>query len=118
MDDVQVAFRILTYCFMQCPSYILQCTPPFFTFTKSLISFDFSLLQMFGHLLGLGSFDSLEGFIVCKQISFLITFGGVELISTSTITPTSYLRDWTFVALIIVVKFMVEQCPFLFEALA
>jgi hypothetical protein len=60
---------------------------------------------MFGHLLGLGSFDSLEGSIVCKQISFPITFGGVELISTSTITPTTYLRSWA-------------QCPFLFEALA
>ncbi len=29
MDDVQVAFEILTHCFVQWPSYLLQCTPLF-----------------------------------------------------------------------------------------
>ncbi len=48
MGDVQVAFVILTPCFMQRLSYILQCTLPSSTFIKSLISFDFSLHKMFG----------------------------------------------------------------------
>jgi hypothetical protein len=53
-----------------------------------------------------------------KQASFPITFGGIGLISTVTIAPTTCLRNWVFVALIIAARFMVEQHPFLFEALA
>jgi len=118
MGDVHMAFGILNHCFMQRPSYFLWCTPPSSTFIESLISFDSSFHKMFGHLLGLGSFDSLKGILVHKQTSFLITFGGIELISTSTIAPTTYLGSWAFVTLIIVARLMVDQCPFLLEALA
>jgi hypothetical protein len=45
---------------------------------ESLISFDSSVLKMFGHLLGPKSFDSLEGSLVDKPIPFLITFDGVS----------------------------------------
>ncbi len=65
-----------------------------------------------------GSFDSPEGPLAHKQASLPITFSGVELISTSTIAPIAYLRSWALVALVIVIRFMVDQCPFLFEALA
>jgi hypothetical protein len=57
MGDVQVTFGILIR-FVQHPLYLLQCTPPSSTFTKSIISFYSSLLQMFAHLLGPRSFDS------------------------------------------------------------
>ncbi len=67
MVDVQVAFEILTHCFVQHPSYHLQCTLPFSTFMESLISFDSSFHKMFGHLLGPRSFDSPEGLLACKQ---------------------------------------------------
>jgi len=50
--------------------------------------------------------------------SFPITFGGVKLISTSTITPTTYLKSWALVVSIIIARFMIDQCPFLLEALA
>jgi hypothetical protein len=50
--------------------------------------------------------------------SFPITFGGVKFISTSTITPTTYLKSWALVVSIIIARFMIDQCPFLFEALA
>jgi len=53
-----------------------------------------------------------------KQTSFPIIFNGVGLISTSTITPTTYLGNWAFIILIIGVRSMVNQPPFLFEALA
>jgi hypothetical protein len=52
MGDVQVAFGILTHCFVQRPSYLLQCTHSFSTFIESLSSFDSSLLQVFGCFLG------------------------------------------------------------------
>jgi hypothetical protein len=117
MGDVQVAFGILTCCFMQCPSYILRCTPPFSIFTKSFISFHFSLLQVFGCLLGLGSFDSLEGPLIHKQTSLPITFSGVGLILTSTITLVAYLGSRALVVFVIATRFMVDQHPFLFEAL-
>ncbi len=72
---------------------------------------------MFGWLLGLGSFDSEKRPLAHKQPSFLIAFGGIDLILTTTIAPTTYLRNWAFVLPIITFKFIVSQCPFLFEAL-
>jgi hypothetical protein len=73
---------------------------------------------MFGCLLGLRSFDSLEGLLARKQASVPITFDGVEFVSTSTVAPTTYLGSWALVISIIAVRFMVDQHPFLFEALA
>jgi hypothetical protein len=67
--------------------------------------------------LGPRSFDSPERPLVGKQASLPITFGGVGLISTSTITITTYLGSWALVASVIFSKFMVDQCPFLLEAL-
>ncbi len=117
MGDIQMAFGILTHCFVQCPSYFLQCTPSSSTFIKYFISFDSSLLQMFERLLGLGSFNSPKGPLAHKQACLPITFSGIELISTSTIAPTTYLGNWVFIALVIIVRFMVDQHPFLVEAL-
>jgi hypothetical protein len=67
--------------------------------------------------LGVGSFDSPKGPLARKQASLPITFGGVGLILTFTVAPTTYLRNWALVAAIIVVRFMVDQLPFLLEAL-
>jgi hypothetical protein len=102
---------------MQHPSYLLRCTPTSPTFIKSLNYFDSSLLQVFRRILGLGSFDNLVGPLARKQASFQITFGGIELILIATIAPIAYLESWALVGSIIVVRFMGDQCPFLFEAL-
>jgi len=80
LEDVQIVFVIITHCFMQQPSYLLQCTPPIFTFIESLASFDSSFFQMFKCLLGPKSFDNLEGLLAHKQTSLSVTFGGIELI--------------------------------------
>jgi hypothetical protein len=87
------------------------------TFIDFLISFYFSLLQVFGHLLGPGSFDSPKRFLACKQSYIPITFGGIGLILTFIIGPTIYLRSWALVFSIIVVRLMVNQRPFFLEAL-
>jgi hypothetical protein len=73
---------------------------------------------MFGPLLGLRSFDIAKGPLVRKQTSFPITFDGVGLILTSIIAPTTYLGNCAFVISTIFARFMVDQCPFLLEALA
>jgi hypothetical protein len=52
-----------------------------------------------------------------KHVSLPITFGGIELILIVTIFLTTYLKSWVFVVSIITVRFMVDQCPFLFKAL-
>ncbi len=117
MGDVHVAFGILTRCFVQCPSYLLRYTSPSSTFTESFISFDYSLHKMFGHLFGLRSFHSPKGFLACKQASLSITFNGIGLILTSTIAPIAYLRNWALITVVIVIRFMVDQCPFLLEVL-
>jgi hypothetical protein len=72
---------------------------------------------MFGHLLGLRPFDSLEGPLICKQAYLPMTFGGIKFIPTTTITPIAYLGSWAFMALIIVDKFMVDQRPFLLKTI-
>jgi hypothetical protein len=73
---------------------------------------------VFGCLLGPRSFDNPKGPSTHKQVSFPIIFGGVRLISTSTIAPTIYLGSWALITLVIAIKFMVDQHPFLLEALA
>ncbi len=73
---------------------------------------------MFGHLLGLGFFDILKGLLTHKQTSLPITLGGIKLILTSTIAPINYLGSWAFIVSIIAIKFMVNQNPFILEALA
>jgi len=118
MSDVQVVFSILIHCFMQRPSYLLRCASPTSTFIESFIYLYSSFHKTFGHLLGLRSFDIPKGPLVCKQTSLPITFDGVKLILTSIIAPTTYLRNWAFVISTIFAMFMVDQCPFLLEALA
>jgi hypothetical protein len=58
MSDVQVVCGILTHCFVQWPLYLLQCSSSSSTFIKSFVSFDSSLLQVFGCLSSLGSFNN------------------------------------------------------------
>jgi len=72
---------------------------------------------MFGRILCPGSFDSLKGLLVHKQVSLPIILGGIGFILTSTITLAAYLRNYTFVTLIVAIKFMVNQHPFLLKAL-
>jgi hypothetical protein len=118
MGDVYVAFGILIHYFMQCPSYLFKCTPPSSTFIEFIIFFDFSLHKMFRCIFGLRPFDSPKGPLAHKQTSLPITFNGIKLILTSTVAPTTYLKNWAFVVLVIVVRFMVNQYPFFLEALA
>jgi len=44
-------------------------------------------------------------------------FNDIELIPTTTIAHITYLRNWALVVSIITIKFMVDQCLSLFEAL-
>ncbi len=73
---------------------------------------------MFRRFLGPRSFDSPERPLVHKQVSLPTTFDGIKLILTFTIALTTYLGSWALVALIIIARFMVDQHPFLLEALA
>jgi hypothetical protein len=73
---------------------------------------------MFGPLLGLRSFDIAKRPLVRKQTSFPITFNGVGLILTSINALTTYLGNRAFVISTIFARFVVDQCPFLLEALA
>jgi hypothetical protein len=68
--------------------------------------------------LGLGSFDSPKRPLARKQASLRITFNGIKLILTSTITPIAYSGNLALVVLVITARFMVDHLPFLLEALA
>jgi hypothetical protein len=72
---------------------------------------------MFGCFLCSRSFNNLEGPLAWKQPFLPITFDDIGLILIATITPNN-LRNWALIILIITIKFMVDQYPFLFEALA
>jgi len=69
---------------------------PFSTFTESFTSFVSSLFQVFGRLLGPRFFDSPKGPLAHKKTFIPITFGGIKLILTTTIIPTSYLGDHSY----------------------
>jgi hypothetical protein len=73
---------------------------------------------MIGRLLDPKSFNSLEIFLAHKQVSLLIVFGGIKYILTIAIALVVYLGRWAFVILIIILKFIVDQHPFLLEPLA
>jgi hypothetical protein len=83
---------------MQHSSYLLCGTPLSSTFIHSIVSFNFSLLQVFGCFLGPGSFHSLEGLLAHKHVFIPINFDGIEFILIITIAPTTYLENWAFVA--------------------
>jgi len=68
--------------------------------------------------LGPRSFNSPKRPLTREQASLPITFNGIMLISTSIIAPTTYLGNCALVTLVIATRFMVEQRPFLLEALA
>jgi hypothetical protein len=72
---------------------------------------------MFGHLLGLGSFDSPKRFIAHKQASLPIIFDGIKFILIVIIALITYLKSWAFAISIIVARFMGDQCPIIFKAL-
>ncbi len=90
----------------------ISCTPSSLTFINSQVCpLILPSFLMFGRLWGPRSIDSLEGPLTRKQV-FPIILSGIELIPTSTITLIIYLKNWAFVASIIVVRFMVNQRPF------
>jgi len=103
---------------MQQPSYLLWCTPPFLTFTKSFAYFDSFLLQVFEHLLGPRYFNSPKWPLAYKQTYFPIVFSDIGFILTTTIAPIAYLGNWALIVFIIYNRFIVDQHPFLLEALA
>jgi hypothetical protein len=72
---------------------------------------------MFGHFLGLISFDSSKRPLAYKQVFFPIAFGGIVFILTTTIIPTIYLKSYAIVASINV-GFMVDKNPFFFLSLS
>ncbi len=117
MGDVQMAFGIITCCFMQHPSCLLWCTPPSFTFIESFFYYYSFFLQMFKCLLGPRSFDSLKGPLICKPSSVPITFGGVMFILTSPIASTTYQKSWALITSVIVVRFIINQHPFFLKVL-
>jgi hypothetical protein len=73
---------------------------------------------VFGRLFGLGYFDNPKITLAHKQTFLPITFGSIRFIPINIIALVAYLGNWAFVTSIIVVRFMVDQHPFLFEALA
>jgi hypothetical protein len=72
---------------------------------------------VFERLLGPRYFHSPKGLLARKQALFPITFDGIGVIPTTTITPIAYLEGWVLITLIIVTWFMVDHYPFLLEAL-
>jgi len=62
------------------------------------------------------SLDSPKRPLAYKQAFLLIAFGGIGFIPKTTIILTTYIKNYVIVVSIIV-RFMVDQCPFLFETL-
>lgn len=55
LGAVQIAFMILVECFFQRPSYLLKIFPPTQMLLSLLSTFDTTVIDAFGHLIGPGA---------------------------------------------------------------
>jgi hypothetical protein len=74
-------------------------------------------MQVFMRLWSLSFLDYTYALLVCQQVSFPISCGGISLISIVLIASMAYLGSWAFVTPIISAKFLSNHCLFLLKAI-
>ncbi len=87
--------------------------PPFLDFWHQLASFDSTFICLFGKLLRLGFLECPEVPLVHQQASLPISKSGVSLVSLKVIALVAYLGDWKLVTLIVELKILQDDYPFL-----
>ncbi len=91
---------------------LFPCLP---SFQSQFIVFYSTLMGVFWRLLGSSSLECLKTLIVHHQVVLPISDGGVGLISSKVIIPTTYIENWALVAPIITSKFLLDFCSFLLK---
>jgi hypothetical protein len=112
LGDVQVAFGILSGCFVQRLSYLFCMFMLLLNFWHQLASFNSICMQVFERLLGPWFLKCLVAPLVCQKVSLPIFNGGIGLIFTETIISIAYLGSWMLVVLVIASKFLLDSRPF------
>jgi hypothetical protein len=74
-------------------------------------------MGVFEKLLGLGSLESLEAFLLCQLVAIPIFNDNIRLISLEVIVPTIYLSYWAIIALITIFRLLLDLRSFFFEAI-
>ncbi len=88
-------------------------SPQLLDFQCQLVSFDSTLIGIFGRLLRLGSLECSEAPLVCQQTFLPISKCGIGLVSMEVIALVMYLGSWGLIALIITSKFLQNNWPFI-----
>lgn len=114
LEDVKVSFGIFFQCFTRCLFFWFVVSLPS-KFSKSIRCFlldpNGSFLETFGSEL----WECLKTPLICHHVVLPISNGGVGLISSKVITPTTYMGSWALIAPIITSKFLLDFCSFLLK---
>jgi hypothetical protein len=116
--DFQVTFIMLSFCYAQRLSYLHRTIFPstciFATFTK----FDGCTITMLEKLLRSGSFGTIVGHLVCCQVIFPTSLGGLSLPSMVRRTALPSLRCWALIPFALISHFQQNDHPTLFDVVA
>jgi hypothetical protein len=78
LGDAQVALDILSSCVIHQPSYPTWTIYLFFSFLSLLVGFDMRIMPVRKDIMGLGSWESIQGFLMRHQAQLSISFGGIS----------------------------------------
>jgi hypothetical protein len=79
---------------------VLKCIREFFI--------SLAWVQVFGCLLGLGSYDNPNEILIHKHTSFTTSFWGISFISATSTAPTTYVGSWALVVSTIDLQFLLQ----------
>jgi hypothetical protein len=90
--------------------------PCFPSFQSQLVIFYSTLMGVFWRLLHPNSLECHKTPIIYHWVVLSISNGGIRLISSKIITPTTYMGSWVLATPIITSKFLLDFCMFLLKA--
>jgi len=105
LTDPQAAFVTFSFCYAQRPNYLQYIVFPSLGILQRYTEFDVRNIIMLEKQLGSISFGTIVGHLVCCQITFLISSGGLGLsLMVGRATP-ALLRGWAFIVLTLIFRF-------------
>lgn len=91
---------------------LFPCLP---SFQSQFVVFYLTLMGVFWKLLGPSSLECFKTPLICHQVVLPISNGGIGLISSKVIIPTTYMGSWALIAPIVTSKFLLDFRLFLLK---
>jgi len=103
--DPQTAFAMFSLCYAQRPNFLQYIVFPSLVILQRYTKFDVHSIVMLEKQLGSRSFGTIVGHLVCCQIIFLISLGGLGLSSVVGRATLALLRGWAFIVHTLIFRF-------------